>query len=470
MSPVASSLVPSVDVPAVAIPAPEIIFNVLPPADGKSALILLFLYCISLGAVLMELCNHIQYDIQLIRKPGWTEPAKLASRLAYLLCRILPPTCSLMFIFYLSLKDQDCGAVALALDTLTMFLLDAVMLIFLQRTMALYAWKRSIVVPLTIYYIVLLAASAVSVPFWGVGYHIPTTRFCAFNTRRHETQTIVSNLIYKCLSMGLDLTLLLLTLHRLLDGGLASVWRRSKGQRHIPGLKGQGISSFLIRQGFHFYVLQLVSDIFLVVAWFSFKEMTYQGLGAPVMYAIPPIAATAAFRDIGARASAVAGRQTQRVNEIMDSTSSPSSNHVGMRVTHATVPAGLHDPNFKASPATSGAAHPGRTTRIMWGSKTAPFSRSHHYPTEANNHGIRVTVGTVSRTEDVDRDWNHNSPRYSSDNADTIEMSRQQRANSSTSHGSLKGDGMTEESGEDSAGLGFDEIQVPTLARGPAGQ
>lgn len=408
---------------------PESIYNVLPPADGKALLILHSLQAIGFGAVLVELFSHLHYDWQLIRKPGWTQPAKLVSRLAYLICRIVPPFILGIYVLYFLLKGLDCRAAALTVNVLTMVCFDAVVLIFVARTMALYSWKRTIVIPLTVYYAVLLTTAAISVPFWGVGYLIPGTEFCAFNTRRHETRTIVTNLLYKTLSMGLDLILLLLTLHRLLDGGLPSILQR-RSRRQPGALNGQGISSILLQQGFHFYVLQLASDLFLVVSWFHFKEMTYQGIGGPFAYSVPPIAAAAAFRNVGRSISRTTDRNAFMVNEIMDSSDPSSSDKVPFTgaalsaVGHSAVNASKGDTPHLSHHAQQGAgsvAHPGRTPRIMWGSKTNLLSRAQLHHTDVENRGILVTVGTVSRTDAVDHHWRIDSPRSSSDNATAID-------------------------------------------------
>lgn len=378
---------------------PETIFNVAPPADGKSTLVLLLCMNMSLGAVLMQFFSHLRYDYHLILKPGWTQPAKLVSRVAYFMCRLLPLAATSTFIMWVSLKNQDCAAMLTTVYTLAMFIFDAVVLIFVQRTMALYAWKRSVVIPLAAYYLSLLLVGAIAVPAWGVGLRIPGTAFCTANARRHETRTIVWNVVYKTLSMGLDLVLLLLTLHRLLEGGLRSTFSSQKGH----GLRGQGISSLLIRQGFHFYVLQFASDVFLISSYFGFKDDSYSGLGLPLVFAVPPIAAAAAFRDVGQKASTLLTNKPERINEIMSSDDTPSRG------------------GLSSKPGAS-AVHPGRTTRIMWGSKVSP----HHDRPDLDTRGIRVTVGTVSRTDHADRahdEWRGNDSVEA--DRDDIEMQRQ---------------------------------------------
>ncbi len=87
---------------------PEIIFNVLPPSVGKSFLVLLIAMSFCLGANVMEFFNHIRFDIQLIRKPGWTDPAKAASRVAYLICRYISIIGLTLIILFLSLKLDHC--------------------------------------------------------------------------------------------------------------------------------------------------------------------------------------------------------------------------------------------------------------------------------------------------------------------------------------------------------------------------
>lgn len=308
---------------------PEVIFNVIPPSTGKSFLVLLIVMCLCLGATTMELFNHICYDLQLIRKPGWTDPAKLSSRVAYLCCRYLSVTCLLLVVLFLSLKFDDCKAMPWTFNLLGMVLLDSVSLVFVQRTMALYSWKAKVVLPVSIIYLVVVAASAVCIPFYGVGYRIPGSQFCGYDTRRHLTRTLVANVVYKTLGMGLDILTLLLTLHRLLDGGLPAIWQK-KPQQLYSGLTDRSLSSFLIRQGFHFYVLQLATDIFFVSTYFTLTEPSYQVLGTALVFCIPPIAAAAAFREMGQKASLITAKNAGKVNEIMNSTNSPSGDNSGI--------------------------------------------------------------------------------------------------------------------------------------------
>ncbi|SJX62035.1 uncharacterized protein SRS1_10669 [Sporisorium reilianum f. sp. reilianum] len=472
---------------------PEVIFNVIPPSSAKSFLVLLIVMCLCLGATTMELFNHIRFDLQLIRKPGWTEPAKLSSRAAYLCCRYLSVLCLLLVVLFLSLKFDDCKAVPWAFNLLGMVLLDSVSLVFVQRTMALYSWKAKVVVPVSLFYLVVVAASAVCIPFYGEGYRIPGSQFCGYDTRRHLTRTLVANVVYKTLGMGLDILMLLLTLHRLLDGGLPAIWQK-RPQQLYSGLTDRSLSSFLIRQGFHFYVLQLATDIFFVSTYFTLTEPSYQVLGTALVFCIPPIAAAAAFREMGQKASLITAKNAGKINEIMNSTNSPSGDNSGIAGTRnarisaaaqsgagpvASSPAGINSYVLQArsNPGTSDVASPEKTTRISWGGHRS-LSHSRHDPSEYHGHGILVTVGTVSRTEEVDETWEGGSARYSSDNPDpeTLEMQRQwPRLASRSTHGSEAANQSSEGHGSmytkqvEAVGVDFDPVPVPTLARRATG-
>lgn len=401
-------------------PTPEIIFNIIPPTDGKNALIFVCLMCVSLGAVTCDVVSHLRYDYLLIRKPGWSQPSKVLSRTAYLMCRYVPPfsvTVSLMFPL---LKYQNCRVMGEWVKILGILSFDPVVLVFVLRTMALYSWKRAVVVPLTVCYIVVVIISIICVPFWGRGFDLPGTDFCGFDTQRHVTPTIVSHILYKVTSMIFDLVLLLLTLHRLLEGGLSSVWR-GKSQR--SGLNGQGISSYLISQGLHFYVLQLACDVFLLAAWFGFRDVTLQRLPAAFSCSIPPIAATHAFRNIGIRASSRSSKGSQHINEIMDSEDELSGGHTtpGTRRSIAPLAAGkvaaeLESPTLQEGQAT---AYPERTSRITWGGEKHHLAQPQDDASESK--GIFVTVGPVSRVDEA------RTPRYSSDSDEqgNIELRQQ---------------------------------------------
>ncbi|EPQ25888.1 uncharacterized protein PFL1_06562 [Pseudozyma flocculosa PF-1] len=327
-----SSLLSAPDSAVVAAAAPAIhgagqagiIFDAVPIEDAESFLLLIVIYSICLGMVVLEFFSHIGFDIQLIRKPGWTDPAKFVSRTAYLLVRTCPAAFLSLVLVYLTTQFDNCSIVPLTFNILAMIILDSVLLIFLQRTMALYSWKRKVVVPLTVMYCIVFALSCVSLPQLGVGRRIPNSRYCAYDTRRDLTRILVVNIVYKSSSMILDFTLLIMTMHRLVDGGLKSLFTGRKG---INTMSHSDLSSFLLRQGLHFYGLQTATEIVFISIYFSTQQVSYQVLGSALLLSIPPITAGNAFREMGKKASTVT--QKRHVNEIINSSTNNTSQNGG---------------------------------------------------------------------------------------------------------------------------------------------
>ena len=57
------------------------------------------MYAVFFGASLLDLVQHIGFDIKLVTtRDGWNRPAKVVSRVAYLLCRTLSPTVLLLVL------------------------------------------------------------------------------------------------------------------------------------------------------------------------------------------------------------------------------------------------------------------------------------------------------------------------------------------------------------------------------------
>ncbi|SPO40611.1 uncharacterized protein PSFLO_06093 [Pseudozyma flocculosa] len=481
-----SSLLSAPDSAVVAAAAPAIhgagqagiIFDAVPIEDAESFLLLIVIYSICLGMVVLEFFSHIGFDIQLIRKPGWTDPAKFVSRTAYLLVRTCPAAFLSLVLVYLTTQFDNCSIVPLTFNILAMIILDSVLLIFLQRTMALYSWKRKVVVPLTVMYCIVFALSCVSLPQLGVGRRIPNSRYCAYDTRRDLTRILVVNIVYKSSSMILDFTLLIMTMHRLVDGGLKSLFTGRKG---INTMSHSDLSSFLLRQGLHFYGLQTATEIVFISIYFSTQQVSYQVLGSALLLSIPPITAGNAFREMGKKASTVT--QKRHVNEIINSSTNNTSQNGGTggggigiggqtmsrseRRRASTIleeggdgmttsmvggggggrgggapvldrfGLGIH-PQAASSAAGTNSTSEKNAHRVTWGTEAqsdwAPQSVVGGGNTHGSGHGVLVTVGTVSRSEeamgaddDVDG-WNeHGSNRYSSDLADpdAMEMRRQ---------------------------------------------
>lgn len=468
---------------------PQIIFDALPIHEAKSFLVLIIVYSLCLGMVVLETVRNLKFDYRLVRKSGWTSAPKLLSRIGYLLCRYLSLACLTLVIVFLTNQFDNCRTVPLTFNILGMLLLDSVSLIFVQRTMALYAWKPKVVIPLSIFYLVVVALAAVCVPFYGVGYRIPASDYCAYDTRRNLTRVLVANVVYKSTSMLLDFTLLLLTLHRLVDGGLKSFFT-SKARRVYYDLNKSSLSSFLVRQGFHFYVVQTCTEIVFVSIYFTTNEVSYQVLGSALLFSIPPIAAGAAFREMGKKASTIAPRNSGKVNEIMNSTNTPSGDASGaaaysrdrrrssVQISAAPGARSTHGDNRSGRPYGLGIASqepmPQEKGRVGFSHHPSQSSRNHG-PHDGDN-GVMVTMSTISRTEEIEEGWDDiGSPRYSSDNADPDPLQRYgskmgrvqrddglERSSSTRSYG-LPSAGHSAYGGVDSKDSFAHDMSIPTL-------
>lgn len=409
---------------------PAVIFDAIPPAAGKSLLTLLLIASVLLGMLIMEFFNHIRYDISLIRKVGWTEPSKCASRLAYFAVRYISIALMALFLSFLTLRFNTCTILPWVYNALCLVLFASMELIFVQRTMALYSWKKAIMVPLLTHYALVICALVACIPFYAGGTGIPGTRFCTFRPNAHKTGTVATIITYMTLHMGLDIILLLLTLNRLLEGGISAVFTKKAAELYTGGADTT-LSTFLIRQGFHFYVVQLGCDIVYFITYFGLKDPFLKFVGAVIIISAPSLAAAGAFRDMGRKAVEIGLRNAMHVNEIVNSSGqTPSEGVLGTRVGTNTAASlgGRINPQIlstaAASHKTDGIGHD-KTTRISFadklgGRKKNGFFRTHNDPTDIENiNGIVVTVGTVSRTDAIEEEWEADS------NPDAIKMTRQ---------------------------------------------
>lgn len=393
---------------------PQIIFDALPIETAKSFIVLLIIFSIALGAVLVELINYVSFDIALIKKPGWSQPTKLLSRLAYFSCRILSPACISLVIVLLISPLKDCQAVPRAFNALGMVLIDSVALIFVQRTMALYAWKPRVSIPLAIAYCLLVISTAFCIPFYGEGFRIPNTKFCAYDTFRDRPRTLAANITFKTITMCLDLTLLVLTLHRLVDGGLRSLWLRSPRQLYAD-ISSTRFSSFLVRQGLHFYMLQTFTEVLFVSLYYGASQLSYQVIGSALVFSVPPLVAAAAFRDMSVQATTIKTRdETRGIENVYDLqeisgddtvTDKPIGNKqdrkksiVGAQRDHSQLPVGL---DKQASLRHTTRVRPYRSSsRVSWSTRNKLGGLTGAHQPEARN-GVLVTTGTRTRSETV---------------------------------------------------------------------
>lgn len=407
---------------------PEVIFQVLPPSYGKSLLVLLLFTCFFLGATVMEFFNHLADDFRLMAKPGWGEASKCISRLAYFGSRYLSIACVSFMLCSLTLKMDNCMVFPLLVEVPGILVFASNSLTFALRTMALYNRERKIVIPVFVYWSLTLAASAACIPFYVPEAHLPGTLFCTYGPPKNYTASLTTIIIYKVLGLSFDTTLLVLTLHRLLDGGLPSLWTRDSRQTHSK--EKTSLSAFLVRQGFHFYVVQMLCDIFFIAGYWGFKDPFYRVLPSAVSLSVPALAAAGAYRDMGRRARSIGLKNALHVNEVITSShNSRSGGGLGNGTTlidsklatkgasESTTAAGTRDrmsayvlSTLSIASKTETIQHD-KTTRVTFGnkldgSKKKGFFRSIPHPADVDNiSGIVVTVGTVSRTDAIEEEW-----------------------------------------------------------------
>lgn len=297
---------------------PVTIFNLLPPAMGESLLTALLISGMFFGVLLIETIKHIGYDVRLICKPGWSVPSKCITRLTYFGCRYLSIAGFVLLFGTLAFEMDHCKAFAWTSIIVVLFLFACNTLIFVYRTIALYAWDFKVVSPVLTLFALSLVAAAACVPFDPSADNIPGTKFCVFSPSTHPAVNLITIILYRASSALLDIVLFALTLHRLLEGGLKSLWSRKTTQL-FSGTFDSSLSSYLVRQGFHFYAVQVVCDAFFISAYFGFQEPFFKIIPAAMYLCVPSLAAAGAFRDTGKKASEIGVQNALHVNEIMGS-------------------------------------------------------------------------------------------------------------------------------------------------------
>lgn len=279
-----------------------------PQAPGLLAAMLVFAFC--LGVLTLELVSNFFYDLSLLRRPGWREPIKASNRIAYFLCRYGAFVFLLLTVIYMNMPGNNCHAYAKAINVMWGIPLIFVDLIFVQRTLAVYGWDRRVGVPLGLLYTAYVGLCTYSVVEFGYGYRIPGSTFCAYqvlptDVQPHSTVFIV----YICTTIFLDSLVLLLTAHRLMEGGLANVFhlivtkstvlRSNKAARKAAGhdVGEVSLSGLLMRQGLgYFIVLEGARLAFLIVYYVLSSSTSYQVLVCAVLAMIGPVMAGMLFR------------------------------------------------------------------------------------------------------------------------------------------------------------------------------
>lgn len=288
--------------------------------------------------------------------------------------------------------------------------------VFAQRTVALYRWDSKIVSLVGTLFVLMFTASAACIPFYSPGGRLTGTKFCTYLPPTNPLASLYTVIVYKVFSMVLDFTLLILTLHKLLDGGIKALWTKKFSSMYLG--KDTNLSSFLIRQGFHYYVIQMAADILFICGYFGFKNPFYKVIPSAVNLAVLPLAAAGAFRDMGRKAKEIGMKNAFRVNEIVCSDSEGNAQSGNTRLTHlqgqSTLPI---DPRNTT------------TTRLDTPRKSG-FFRAHNSAVDVENiNGIAVVVNTVSRTDVIEEEvWQDDSK-----DKDAIKMMTRQRSQSGKS-------------------------------------
>ncbi|PWN39171.1 hypothetical protein IE81DRAFT_326801 [Ceraceosorus guamensis] len=278
----------------------DLIFWHLPKDVAVSFQVLQQLFAAFLGMVLWDLISALPFDLSLLREAGWKNRVKLTSRLAYLTCRILSPAVLTLILVYISapvgreLGQDACATYARTFNVLLVPLANAVPLVFIMRTLSLYEWQRRVAMPVLGLWGIVLVLSCVSLPYYGKGLDIPDgSGWCHYDTQR-KLRTVY-NVAYKVPALLQDVVIMLLTLHRLLQGGLQSLLRPSGWKRF--GMTS--LSKVLIAQGFRFFVLNIVVDVIFIFFYFHWPAhlVSYQVAGAALLFSVPPMLAGKVFRD-----------------------------------------------------------------------------------------------------------------------------------------------------------------------------
>lgn len=242
---------------------PDVIFYHLPPNFAQAFIVLMQIFAAFLGMSIFDLVCHFSFDVQLLFSKGWREPFKVIARLSYLTCRYTSPVLLICVIIFMTVPIKDCASFITGVNAVLVLNLNAVSLIFVHRTMVLWDWEARIVIPLIAAWLCVLGVSIVVLPWYGVGMSLPNSNFCIFDTRRQERMPYT--LSYKISSLALDFAIMCLTLHRLLEGGLRSLFT-GKGRSFIGNT---GLSKTLARQGQS--VVYYGSQWSLMLMWFHYR-------------------------------------------------------------------------------------------------------------------------------------------------------------------------------------------------------
>lgn len=284
----------------------------VPNKQAPSLLANMLLLSFGLGLITMELFGNIAYDIRLLKKEGWKEPMKASNRISYFFCRLGSAAFLILTILFLNVPGMDCKRTGRVINILFWFALILADFIFFQRTLAVYGWRRDIVISLSIGMLSYAVMSLYSIIYFGIGYQIPLSEFCGYQVASIYDQphgTIF--IIFICLMLVFNTAILLLTTHKLMEGGLTNTFAlistksqdllKSKEERKAAGhdVGEFFISNLLLRQGIGYFLILVLSYIVFLTLYYTLgKDNTtsYQVLCVTELVVVGPLVAGLMFR------------------------------------------------------------------------------------------------------------------------------------------------------------------------------
>lgn len=186
------------------------IFHHLPNAIAPSYQACLICYCVCAGVMGLEVLSNLDYDWAIARKSGWLSWSKCPNRVAYFVSRYASFGFLVMTIIYTVAPNLDCTTFAMANQIMWLCPLVCVDFIFLQRTVALFGWNKIVYTILYSFYLADLSLAICAVIWFGFGFRIPDSNFCAFFTS-NSSQPHASLFIAYCVVLNILDTLVSLS-------------------------------------------------------------------------------------------------------------------------------------------------------------------------------------------------------------------------------------------------------------------
>jgi hypothetical protein len=180
----------------------KIIFHHIPNGLAEGFEACLIIYALCLGIMTLEITSNLDYDFALARRPGWMSWSKCPNRIAYFVSRYGSFLFLLNVLIFSTAAGLNCEVFGRVNQFSWIIPILAVDFIFIQRTMALYGWSRGISLFLYAYFIVDVAFAVAAVGFFGKGYEIPGSNFCAFYTRNGDDN--IHAILFICYSVVLN--------------------------------------------------------------------------------------------------------------------------------------------------------------------------------------------------------------------------------------------------------------------------